>query len=208
MIWDINNIPLMIEIVNKEIENGTTSLSKIAVEVFQKNESTLRDAFKKAGYKRLSKKDIYVFDEELYTSMANNKKTKKKVNNNRIANDVQKKDSDCISHAIQVASNDLNTGLMNDKDIIALKELVGLVEPIKNMIKEYNTRIAHDNIIDVDPIEIKLDDKIGVIGKPVGIRIDENVYKEWQEFTNRHKKNFKSHQLLSQALLEFMKKYK
>ena len=37
--------------------------------------------------------------------------------------------------------------------------------------------------------------------------IDENVYKEWQEFTNKHKKNFKSHQLLSQALLEFMKMY-
>ena len=89
------------------------------------------------------------------------------------------------------------------------KYLVPLYENkyIKAVIKEYNTRIAHDNVIDIEPIELKLDDKIGVVGKPVGMRIDENIYKEWQDFTNKYKKNFKSHQLLSQALLEFMKKY-
>ena len=203
MNWDINNIPAMIEIVNNEILNGTTSLTKIAIEVFQKNESTLRDAFKKAGYRRTDKKGIYIFDEELYNSMAITKKPKNKVNSTSIMNDIHKKDSGSITNAIQV-----NTGIMTDADVIALKELVSLVEPIKAVIKEYNTRIADDNVIDIEPIELKLDDKIGVVGKPVGMRIDENVYKEWQEFTNKHKKNFKSHQLLSQALLEFMKKYK
>ena len=208
MNWDINNIPAMIEIVNNEILNGTTSLTKIAIEVFQKNESTLRDAFKKAGYRRTDKKGIYIFDEELYNSMAITKKPKNKVNSTSIMNDIHKKDSGSITNAIQVAPKDLNTGIMTDADVIALKELVSLVEPIKAVIKEYNTRIADDNVIDIEPIELKLDDKIGVVGKPVGMRIDENVYKEWQEFTNKHKKNFKSHQLLSQALLEFMKKYK
>lgn len=208
MNWDINNIPEMIEIVNNEILNGTTSLTKIAIEVFQKNESTLRDAFKKAGYRRTDKKGIYIFDEELYNSIASTKKPKKKVNSTRIVNDIHKKDSASITNAIQIVPKDLNAGIMTNTDVIALKELVSLVEPIKAVIKEYNTRIAHDNVIDIEPIELKLDDKIGVVGKPVGMRIDENVYKEWQEFTNKHKKNFKSHQLLSQALLEFMKKYK
>ena len=60
---------------------------------------------------------------------------------------------------------------MTDTDVIALKELVSLVEPIKAVIKEYNTRIAHDNVIDIEPIEIKLDDKIGVVGKAVGMYI-------------------------------------
>lgn len=207
MNWDINNIPAMIEIVNNEILKGTTSLTKIATEIFQKNESTLRDAFKKSGYKRVDKKGIYIFDEELYNSMANNKTAKKKVNSSSIVNDIHKKDSKSITNAIQVAPKDLNTGIMTDTDVIALKELISLVEPIKAVIKEHNTRIADDNVIDVEPIEIKLDDKIGVVGKAVGMRIDENIYKEWQEFTNKHKKKFKSHQLLSQSLLEFMEKY-
>lgn len=226
MIWDINNIPLMIEIVNKEIENGTTSLTKIATDIFGKNESTLRDAFKKAGYKRIDKKGIYLFDEVLYSSIAANKKPKNKPNSSRIASDIHKRDvscnefiaddvnpkgeanSECITTTIQKSPQGQNLLVISDLDVIALKELAGLVEPIKEVIEAYNNRITHDNVIEVEPIEIKLDDKIGVVGKAVGMRIDEEVYKEWQQFTANHKKLYKSHQLLSQALLEFMKKYK
>ena len=194
-----NDIENIIDYINEQLSKNRT-MKDIEVNDFGMNEKAIRKRLDRRGYKRID--GIYV------KGCNSNKKPKKKVNSTSIANDIHKKDSESITNIIQVAPKDLNTGIMTDTDVIALKELVSLVEPIKAVIKEYNTRIAHDNVIDIEPIEIKLDDKIGVVGKAVGMRIDENIYKEWQEFTNKHKKNFKSHQLLIQALLEFMKKYK
>lgn len=193
-----NDIGNIIDYINEQLSKNRT-MKDIEVNDFGMNEKAIRKRLDRRGYKRID--GIYV------KGCNSNKKPKKKVNSTSIANDIHKKDSESITNSIQVAPKDLNTGIMTDTDVIALKELVSLVEPIKEVIKEYNTRITHDNVIDIEPIEIKLDDKIGVVGKAVGMRIDENIYKEWQEFTNNHKKNFKSHQLLSQALLEFMKKY-
>lgn len=192
---DINDI---IDYINEQLSKNRT-MKDIEVNDFAMNERAIRKRLDRRGYKRID--GIYVKGNN------SNKKPKKKVNSTSIANDIHKKDSESITNSIQVAPKDLNTGIMTDTDVIALKELVSLVEPIKEVIKEYNIRIAHDNVIDVEPIEIKLDDKIGVVGKAVGMRIDENIYKEWQEFTNKHKKKFRSHQLLSQALFEFMEKY-
>lgn len=193
-----NDIENIIDYINEQLTKNRT-MKDIEVNDFGVNERGIRKRLDRRGYKKID--GVYV------KGGNSNKKPKKKVNRTSIANDIHKKDSDSITNSIQVAPKDLNTGIMTDTDVIALKELVSLVEPIKAVIKEYNTRISHDNVIDVEPIEIKLDDKIGVVGKAVGMRIDENIYKEWQEFTNKHKKNFKSHQLLSQSLLEFMKKY-
>lgn len=193
-----NDIGNIIDYINEQLSKNRT-MKDIEVNDFGMNEKAIRKRLDRRGYKRID--GIYV------KGCNSNKKPKKKVNSTSIANDIHKKDSESITNTIQVAPKDLNTGIMTDTEVIALKELVSLVEPIKAVIKEYNTRITHDNVIDIEPIEIKLDDKIGVVGKAVGMRIDENIYKEWQEFTNKHKKNFKSHQLLSQALLEFMKKY-
>lgn len=192
---DINDI---IDYINEQLSKNRT-MKDIEVNDFGMNEKAIRKRLDRRGYKRID--GIYV------KGCNSNKKPKKKVNSTSIANDIHKKDSESITNTIQVAPKDLNTGIMTDTEVIALKELVSLVEPIKEVIKEYNTRITHDNVIDIEPIEIKLDDKIGVVGKAVGMRIDENIYKEWQEFTNKHKKKFRSHQLLSQALFEFMGKY-
>ena len=193
-----NDIENIIDYINEQLSKNRT-MKDIEVNDFGVNERGIRKRLDRRGYKKID--GIYV------KGGNSSKKPKNEVNSASIVNDIHKKDSESITNTIQVAQTGLNTGIMTDADVIALKELISLVEPIKAVIKEHNTRIADDNVIDVEPIEIKLDDKIGVVGKAVGMRIDENIYKEWQEFTNKHKKNFKSHQLLSQALLEFMKKY-
>ena len=51
-----------------------------------------------------------------------------------------------------------------------------------------------------------IDDKDVDNGKPVSVRINKHIWKEWQEFTKDI--NYSSKELISMALKEYMEKYK
>jgi len=82
-----------------------------------------------------------------------------------------------------------------------LMELVELIEPIKEMLEEYN---RNKNIVDVNTVELRPKAVIEV--KQKLFKIDINVLEQWEEFVLNHKE-FKVQQLISLALEEFINKY-
>ena len=124
-----------------------------------------------------------------------------------VIQDQKTQDNECITNAIQTTRGS-STAIIEGIEIESLKEIISMKNELRNVIQWYSKSISNNEIVELEPVEIKLDERIGVVGKAVGMRIDEDIYKEWLEFTKEHNKRFKSHQLLSQALLDFIKKYK
>ena len=83
-----------------------------------------------------------------------------------------------------------------------LNELVELIEPIKEMLQEYN---RSKNIVDVNLVELKPKAVLEV--KQKLFKIDVDVLEQWEEFVSKHKE-YKVQQLISLALEEFIQKYK
>jgi len=74
---------------------------------------------------------------------------------------------------------------------------------LKEMLRWYNNQ---KNIIDVEELKIDTDKLIGKV-KTTTVRLYSEVWKDFREFMEQYKE-FKSMDLLTQALLEFMQKYK
>lgn len=178
------------------------------------SEKTVRETIKKMGLKR-DKKDNRILI-ELSNINENSECITDTIQENTILDiecytdviqDEKPQDNECITNAIQTINNN-NTAVIEGIEIESLKEIISMKNELRNVIQWYSKSISNNEIVELEPVEIKLDERIGVVGKAVGIRIDEAIYKEWLEFTKEHNKRFKSHQLLSQALLEFILKYK
>ena len=90
-----------------------------------------------------------------------------------------------------------NKSISNEK----LMELIELVEPIKEMLEDYNRK---KNIVDVNTVELRPKAVIEV--KQKLFKIDVSVLEQWEEFVLNHKE-FKVQQLISLALEEFIQKY-
>jgi uncharacterized protein YerC len=187
------------------------------------SEKTVRGIIQKSGYKRddkdnkkLIKLDNINKDSESITDTIHKGVSKSYT----VA--IQNEDSSSYTAAIQTHKVVENTNIVDIEVIEFFNDIKKEIQSIKRwqqerilkdkvidkVIEEYEEAKKKEQIIELEPVEIKLDEKIGVKGKAVGVRIDEEVYKEWVEFTKAYNKYFKSHQLLSQALIEFMKKYK
>ena len=80
-------------------------------------------------------------------------------------------------------------------------ELVDLIEPIKEMLEDYN---RNKNIVEVNTVELR--PKAVTEVKQKLFKIDVNVLEQWEEFVLNHKE-FKVQQLISLALEEFINKY-
>lgn len=87
-------------------------------------------------------------------------------------------------------------------DMNKLLELTEMLEPLKEIIQEYN---KSKNIVDVKPVELKVKNITEV--KQKLFKIDVDVLKQWDKFVAEHKQ-FKVQNLISLALEEFMDKYK
>lgn len=177
MEWNKNNIDNLVKYINMQLKSDR-SMKDIENNDFNVNERVITKRLNRLGYKKIDNQFV------LYNNSITIHENKPILKENNDVNDI-------IS--------------MNGKEVI--QELYGLIEPMKEVIQAYNDKEKINNSIEVDPVEIKIDSCIGNLGKAVGVRIDENIYKSWCKFTADHKQ-FKSYQLLSQALLEYMKKYK
>lgn len=89
-----------------------------------------------------------------------------------------------------------------DIDINALKELLTLIEPIKEVIEQYNKT---KNIIEVDKVE--LNPKSITEVKQKLFKVDVEILGKWEKFVAEHKQ-FKVQNLISMALEEFIERYK
>lgn len=108
-----------------------------------------------------------------------------------------KREGNEFKHGITNAIQKHNRSISDEK----LMELIDLIEPIKEMLEEYN---RNKNIVDVNAIELR--PKAVTEVKQKLFKIDINVLEQWEEFVLNHKE-FKVQQLISLALEEFINKY-
>lgn len=186
----------LVEYINLQLSAGR-NFTEIAQNDFSCNESTLRKRLTgKKLYKRVGNK--YVRQCQTYDD---NNKNIEPINN--------------VRHSVR---QDVTNG--NDKDLIAETEvrnifiskndsekLLGLInnyELIINMLDEY--KISKDNIYGSNglvvelPTERKKDFRIT-------LRLNDVIYEEFKEFADKNKQ-FTVKELVSQALKEFIEKYK
>ena len=193
MEWKKERIEEIKDYINLELAKGRPMVS-IEKEDFEANERVIHKRLVRAGYKKIDNQYILSSD---VRQVSNNSITKDKDKHNKSITTVIQKQEEAISKDFK------------ETDIQALKELISLVEPLKNVIQVYNKSITTEKYIDVEPIEIKIDrTKLSGNIKATGFRIDETILDYWREFIKNYNGEYKVQDLVGQALLEFIEKYK
>lgn len=182
---DINTMSIeqLVEYVNQELSKGRTMVD-IETNDFKVNERVIAKRLTRRGYKRV--------ENEFKQGITNviQKDNKAKV--------IQKQESSKVIAPIEnKIIQKANKSITDDK----LIELVELIEPIKEMLEEYN---RNKNIIDINTVELR--PKAIKEVKQKLFKVDTNVLEQWEEFVLKHKE-FKVQQLISLALEEFIQKY-
>ena len=193
MEWKKERIEEIKDYINLELAKGRPMVS-IEKEDFEANERVIHKRLVRAGYKKIDNQ--YILSNDVI-QVSNNSITKDKDKHNKSITTVIQKQEEAISKDFK------------ETDIQALKELISLVEPLKNVIQVYNKSITTEKYIDVEPIEIKIDrTKLSGNIKATGFRIDETILDYWREFIKNYNGEYKVQDLVGQALLEFIEKYK
>ena len=193
MEWKKERIEEIKDYINLELAKGRPMVS-IEKEDFEANERVIHKRLVRAGYKKIDNQ--YILSNDVI-QVSNNSITKDKDKYNKSITTVIQKQEEAISKDFK------------ETDIQALKELISLVEPLKNVIQVYNKSITTEKYIDVEPIEVNIDrSKLSGNIKATGFRIDESILKQWKEFIKNYNGEYKVQDLVGQALLEFIEKYK
>lgn len=167
----------VVNYINKELSKGRT-LKDIETTDFNVNDRVLAKRLARKGYKRIN---------NLYVSKCNTNVLK------------DKKDSSSLT------IKDGKTKVLpkhNNIDLDKLNELINLIDPIKEVIQEYN---KNKNVIEIQNIELR--PKAITEVKQKIFKIDIEVSNKWDKFILDHKE-YKVQQLISLALEEFIEKYK
>ena len=193
MEWKKERIEEIKDYINLELAKGRPMVS-IEKEDFEANERVIHKRLVRAGYKKIDNQ--YILSNDVI-QVSNNSITKDKDKYNKSITTVIQKQEEAISKDFK------------ETDIQALKELISLVEPLKDVIQVYNKSITTEKYIDVEPIEVNIDrSKLSGNIKATGFRIDESILKQWKEFIKNYNGEYKVQDLVGQALLEFIVKYK
>lgn len=193
MEWKKERIEEIKDYINLELAKGRPMVS-IEKEDFEANERVIHKRLVRAGYKKIDNQ--YILSNDVI-QVSNNSITKDKDKYNKSITSVIQREEEAITKDFK------------ETDIQALKELISLVEPLKDVIQVYNKSITTEKYIDVEPIEIKIDrTKLSGNIKATGFRIDETILDYWREFIKNYNGEYKVQDLVGQALLEFIEKYK
>lgn len=171
-----------IDYINKQLENNNSITS--VCEGIGVGRSTIRDRFKKANYTYDKDLKQYI-DNKCITDVTPNNL---EVNNNSTTGVIQ---SDTVTEIINKSDEEIKNNLL---------DLVNNYEILKDIIELHrrNTSVVKQQIvIDVDDAESKL----------ATLRVNSKVLEQFNEFCNNNKQ-FKKVDLLSQAIKEFIDKYK
>ncbi|MFV3031581.1 hypothetical protein [Clostridium botulinum] len=190
-----------LEYVNNELIKGE-SLRNISSSL-KMSKTTIRDRFKKIGYifnaeQRQYIKDNYISKEVEYKHNIDIVHKNKIIDNKEIAKHEYKENINIFNNAD--AKNKMMDIVSKYNDLV---KMIEVSSDIKEMLEWYNKQ---KNII--EPAELKIDSNklIGEI-KTTTVRLYGNVWKDFREFMEQYKE-FKSMDIVSMALIEFMEKYK
>lgn len=167
----------LVEYINKELGKGRT-LKDIETIDFNVNDRVIAKRLSRKGYKRIDNQYLYESNTTVLTKKHSNKDLFLKEDNTNVL------------------------PLYNQLDLNKLNELINLIEPIKEVIQEYN---KSKNIIEIQNIELK--PKAITEVKQKIFKIDIDVLNKWDKFVLEHKE-YKVQQLISLAIEEFIEKYK
>ncbi|MBP3905934.1 MAG: hypothetical protein J6D12_02340, partial [Peptostreptococcaceae bacterium] len=172
MNWDDNNIENIVEYINNELK--TRTMVDIEVNDFKVNDRVIVKRLTRRGYKRI---------DGFYVKVNEYSAPKKKVQNNKVIPQYNQSTTKVQQEFIEDITNESNNSittvippsevaLFKEIDLKSLKELTELVEPIKLLVKQYNSSITKENIIEVEPIEVVIDkSKFTGEVKPVGFKL-------------------------------------
>lgn len=186
---DSMSIEQLIEYINSELLKGRT-MKDIEISDFEVNERVITKRLSRKGYKRVD--NIFVKGLKNNGNNEYNKSITPVNMSNRHNND----GLILHGHDKKVAE------IMISKHGENLIELAELTDQIKDMLEKYN---REKDIIEVEAIELK-PRPIGEVKQKL-FKIDVDVIKDWDEFVLNHKE-FKVQQLISEAIKEFIEKYK
>ncbi|MDM0804709.1 hypothetical protein QTI11_15215, partial [Clostridium perfringens] len=141
MEWKKERIEEIKDYINLELAKGRPMVS-IEKEDFEANERVIHKRLVRAGYKKIDNQ--YILSNDVI-QVSNNSITKDKDKYNKSITTVIQKQEEAISKDFK------------ETDIQALKELISLVEPLKDVIQVYNKSITTEKYIDVEPIEVNID---------------------------------------------------
>ena len=175
------SVEQLVEYVNKELLNGR-SMVDIETNDFGVNDRVIVKRLTRRGYKRVGNE----FTKDITKVIQKDNK----------ANVKDLKEELVVREKTVIQKH--NKRIEEDK----LNELVELIEPIKEMLQEYN---RSKNIVDVNLVELKPKAVLEV--KQKLFKIDVDVLEQWEELVSKHKE-YKVQQLISLALEEFIQKYK
>lgn len=195
MEWDKGNITGMVAFINSELDKDRT-MKSIEEESFNVNDRVIHKRLYRLGYKREGKKYILAEAKEEKKNEEYNKSITK-------YNKVEQKKKEAVLILPQMATT---SDLMTTSDINSLKELVAIVEPLKAIVEDYHKGIT-GSITESITNDNKLDVKIATEVKQKLFKVDVEVLEEWEKFIQTHRE-FKVQDLISQAIREFVNRYK
>lgn len=175
------SVEQLVEYINKELSSGR-SMVDIETNDFGVNDRVIVKRLTRRGYKRVGNE----FTKDITKVIQKDNKPNVKGSKEEL---VVREKTVIQKHNKRIKEEKLN-------------ELVDLIEPIKEMLQEYN---RSKNIIDVNLVELKPKAVLEV--KQKLFKIDVDVLEQWEEFVSKHKE-YKVQQLISLALEEFIQKYK
>lgn len=190
-----------LEYVNNELIKGE-SLRNISSSL-KMSKTTIRDRFKKIGYifngqQRQYIKDNFISKEVEYKHNIDIVHKNKTIDNKEIAKHKYKENINIFNNVD--AKNKMMDIVSKYNDLV---KMIEVSSDIKEMLEWYNKQ---KNII--EPVEFKIDSNklIGEV-KTTTVRLYSDVWKDFREFMEQYKE-FKSMDIVSMALIEFMEKYK
>lgn len=173
MEWNENNIEQIVEFINAELFKGRT-MKEIESSEFGENERVISKRLIRKGYAKINNQFVTKGELEQIKEL--------------IPGESQKSIKQKYNQSIRM-----------DK----LEELISLIEPIKEVIAEYN---KSKSFVEVEPV-VELKPKNITEVKQKLFKVDVEVLEKWEKFVAEHKQ-FKVQNLISLALEEFTNKYK
>ncbi|RXI41553.1 hypothetical protein DP129_01005 [Clostridium tetani] len=182
-----NNLDLMdqLEYVNKKLSYGE-SLREISKDL-NMSKTTIRNRFKKIDYVFNKDKKQYIKDSDEYKKNINMLQVKP-IENKEI------KEDEYI----------YNTNVLTNLE--AKEKLINIIDNYDNIEKMLKWFENQKNIVEVEEINIDTDKLIGTV-KTTTVRLYDKVWEDFRKFMKDYPE-YKSMDLVSMALVEYMSKYK
>lgn len=183
-----------IQYINNQLENNS-SITSVCKSIGI-GRSTVRDRFKKANYSYSKDLNKYIHNKCITDVMQANIE----VNNRYISSEINKENNNNITDVIQ---KDTVTEIINKSDEEIKNNLLDLVsnyDVLKDIIELHrrNTSVIKQQIvIDIEESDSKL----------ATLRVNSKVLEQFNDFC-KDNKQYKKVDLLSQAMKEFIEKYK